>query len=69
VFPHSRAPPELAERSFVQISDVHLDYPMCTSTPAVVAVGKRNSPIVGRITDAAQIGRYVVWQCRSTNGP
>jgi hypothetical protein len=44
-------------------SDVHLDVRLLWQW------GKRDSPIVGRIADAAQIGRYVVWQCRSTNGP
>jgi len=52
-----------SRKSLVRISDVHLDVRLLWQW------GKRDSPIVGRITDAAQIGRYVVWQCRSTNGP
>ena len=59
MFPHSLAAPELAERSLVRISDVHLDVRLLWQW------GKRDSPIVGRIIDAAQsaaarLRRYVV---------
>jgi len=69
VFPHSLAAPELAERSFLRISDVHHDVRPLSQW------GKRDSPIVGRITDAAQISRRETAPRRSSgsaappNGP
>jgi LysR family transcriptional regulator, chromosome initiation inhibitor len=48
MFPESLAAPQLADGSFVQISDVHLDVPLCWHC------WKLDSPIVGRITDAVQ---------------
>ena len=46
MFPDSLAAPHLADGSFVQVSDVHLDVPLFWQC------WKLDSPIVGRITDA-----------------
>lgn len=48
MFPHSLAAPQLADGSFVRISDVHLDVPLYWQC------WKLDSPIVGRITDAVR---------------
>ena len=48
MFPDSLAAPHLADRSFVRVSDVHLDVPLYWQC------WKLDSPIVARITDAVR---------------
>ena len=59
VFPHSRAAPELAERSFIQISDVHLDVRLLWQWGNETARSSAASPTRPR-SAAAKLRRYVV---------